>query len=77
MSVKDDEGVYDAKFAVENIFTRNLAEPAEQGKGYWLGGDGTNAYFIIDLGCRISFSGIQLVNTHNGGHKDRSTKKFK
>ena len=76
MSVKDDWEVYDNKFAVENIFTHNLAEPAEQGKGYWLGGDGTHAYFIIDLGCRISFRGIQLANTHNEGYQDRSTKRF-
>ena len=77
MSVAKYEMVYSEKYAVQNIFTRNYNEPGKHGKGYWLGGNQKQGWFIIDLGCTVSFGGIQLINVHNEGHKDRSTKKFR
>ena len=77
MSIESDWGVFGKEFAVQNILTRNYAEPAKHGTGFWLGLDGTKAWFIIDLGCSMSFTGIQLINTHNSGARDRSTKEFR
>ena len=33
--------------------------------------------FILDLGCEKTVKGLSLRNTHNGGHRDRATKKFR
>ena len=32
--------------------------------------------FLLDLGCEDSFNTVELVNTHNGPNKDRSTERF-
>ena len=47
----------------------------EFGKNYWLSPNG-GGEFILDLGCEDSFDTVELVNTHNAGAKDRSTKEF-
>ena len=65
----------DQRFKVE--FALRHAEKEEWGKNYWLsphqkaGGE-----FILDLGCEDSFNTVELVNTHNNGANDRSTKRF-
>ena len=62
-------------FHVDNIFIHNKAENSY--KGYWLAPDHMKGIFTINLGCPLSFDGIQLVNTHNNNHRDRATKSFK
>ena len=64
-----------AFFGVDNIFTLYKEETSYA--GYWLAPDETAATFIVNLGCQQDFSAIRLVNTHNQGHRDRSTKKFR
>eukprot|EP00092_Neocalanus_flemingeri_P026563 GFUD01028787.1.p1 GENE.GFUD01028787.1~~GFUD01028787.1.p1 ORF type:complete len:626 (+),score=118.16 GFUD01028787.1:104-1981(+) len=65
---------YDNRFAVKNLLTN--ANQEIFGQNYWIGPDGT-ASFILNLGCRQTFDGIKLVNTHNGQARDRATKQFK
>eukprot|EP00092_Neocalanus_flemingeri_P099497 GFUD01126916.1.p1 GENE.GFUD01126916.1~~GFUD01126916.1.p1 ORF type:complete len:622 (+),score=120.29 GFUD01126916.1:104-1969(+) len=65
---------YDNRFAVKNLLIR--AQQEIFGKNYWVGPDGA-ASFILNLGCRQTFAGIQLVNTHNGQVRDRATKRFR
>ena len=67
--------IYDSRFPVDGIFTHNLAEPGHA--GYWLGPEQSTATFVLNLGCQLSFDGIQIVNTHNAIYKDRSTKRFR
>ena len=47
---------------------------------YWLTEDhkkGEDQGFVLDLGCEKTVEGLSLRNTHNGGHRDRATKKFR
>ena len=47
---------------------------------YWLTEEekkGEEQGFIMDLGCEKTVQGVSLRNTHNGRHRDRSTKKFR
>ena len=47
---------------------------------YWLSENkktGKNQGFVMSLGCKKTVVGVNLVNTHNAGHHDRSTKKFR
>ena len=47
---------------------------------YWLaenGKVGEEQGFIMNLGCSKTVSSVSLKNTHNGRHRDRSTKKFR
>merc|ERR1712179_339534 len=47
---------------------------------YWLAEDGKvgeEQGFIMNLGCSKTVSSVSLKNTHNGRHRDRSTKKFR
>ena len=47
-------------------------------KNYWLAPDKkTGGQFILSLGNLVTVSNIFLVNTHNGGCKDRATRGFK
>ena len=69
--------IYSKDYPVYYIFTQYKKEPADIGRGYWCGKDGHRSTFILNLGCVLSFDGIQLVNTHNKWDKDRSTKKFR
>ena len=68
---------FSRKYAIQNLFTHNKEEPAEIGFGYWLAKDNQRATFILNLGCQLSFDGIELVNTRNGEGGDRSTKRFR
>ena len=67
---------YSSHFPVEALLTHDNKEiwsPAS----YWLGPNGRQGHFILDLGCPLKFNGIQLVNSHNYHHKDRATKQFR
>ena len=69
-------------FLASNIFkldidrwSKNPSDPAN----YWLaenGKTGEDQGFILDLGCALPVWGVNLRNTHNADHNDRSTKKF-
>ena len=69
-----EELVYSKDYLSENALY--LAKSETVGN-YWLGRDWKTDYFVLDLGCNRTFSGVQLVNTHNQIHRDRSTKKFR
>ena len=76
--------IYHDNFQVENLLTRDEKEkPSPEANGgagmtnYWLAKDSTPAIFVLDLGCKINFDQIRLVNTHNRWAKDRATKQFK
>ena len=69
------EDNYDKRFKVE--FALQHAEKEEYGKNYYLTPDKqVGGGFILDLGCINSFNTVELVNTHNAYHKDRSTRRF-
>ena len=69
-------------FLASNIFkldidrwSKNPSDPAN----YWLaenGKTGEDQGFILDLGCALPVWGVNLRNTRNADHNDRSTKKF-
>ena len=61
-------------FPASNVLTRQVVE--EHGKSYWLGPHRGLGQFIMNLGCVKTINTIELVNTHNGGSKDWSTKGF-
>ena len=45
---------------------------------FWLAPDRQDsAEFVLDLGCQETVNLVELVNTHNGGSRDRSMKEFK
>ena len=67
--------IYDQRFKVE--YALHHAKKEEFGKNYWLSpNQKAGAEFILDMGCEDLFNTVELVNTHNNGAKDRSTKKF-
>ena len=69
------------RFKAANVFT--LETDFWNGvddSNYWLaeeGKVGEDQGFIIDLGCTKTVSGVNLQNTHNAEHRDRSTKTFR
>ena len=69
------EDSYDSRFKA--VFALHHANKDEFGKNYWLTPNKkTGGEFLLDLGCEDSFNTVELVNTHNAYHKDRSTKRF-
>jgi hypothetical protein len=64
-------------FTVDKIFTNNNGEPGHIHGSYWLGNEQMASTFVLNLGCKLRFEGIQLVNTHNSGWRDRSTKRLR
>ena len=67
--------IYDQRFKVE--FVLHHANKDEFGQNYYITPDRrAGGEFILDLGCKDSFNTVELVNTHNAYHKDRSTKRF-
>ena len=68
--------IRDRNYAVEAILTHDLKETCCPGT-YWHGPEQQPGAFILDLGCRHTFKGIKLVNTHNGVGKNFATKQFK
>ena len=45
--------------------------------GYWLGRDGQQDYFILDLLTNDMIHKVRLKNTHNTSSRDRATNFFK
>ena len=67
---------YSSKWSVQKLLTRSLREDHNLGN-FWLGPHQKTGEFKLDFGEEILVSKISLVNTHNGNHRDRSTKKFR
>ena len=70
------ESQYDQRFPAKNIFRD---EKDVKGKNYWLsphGKEGSEAFFILDLGCEKIVRGFRIKNTHNAFHHDRGTQRF-
>ena len=60
----------------DDSWSKNARHPAN----YWLTENqktGERQGFVLNLGCKKTVVGVNLVNTHNAGHRDRSTKKFR
>ena len=80
MSVASGD-VLSSSFSVENLLTNYGSDNGPSGAGYWLAPwlapNNNPAAFVLNLGCGLSFTGIQLVNTHNRGSRDRATKLFR
>ena len=73
--------VYSGAFPLDNMFC-NVAEEwlSPAAPNYWLSENGqtTDQGFVADLGSgQTAITGVKLVNTHNNGHKDRSTQQFR
>ena len=67
-------------FTATNILSLGSDYWVGDDANYWLTEDGKTGDkqgFIMDLGCETVVSGLNLKNTHNYEHKDRSTKKFR
>ena len=66
--------IYDQRFKVE--FSLQHANEEEAGNYYLTPDQQDGGEFLLDLGCEESFETVELVNTHNAGSRDRSTKGF-
>ena len=67
-------------FPASNILTLDVEQWHGRTANYWLAEDrkiGKEQGFIMYLGCSKTVTGVSLKNTHNAGHHDRSTKKFR
>ena len=71
--------IYDNRFAVENLLTRQEIEGTDENgiRNYWINVNNQAASFILNLGCKQTFKGIQLVNTHNSKGQNQGTKTFR
>ena len=68
MTVKTGEK-YNGNYPVENLLTPgDITHPKKI--NYWLGPNKKTATFVLDLGCKVTFSGVRLMNTHNRHNKD-------
>ena len=68
-----------AAFSLETFSINRPGGVTESfGAGYWLNPDNgpANAFITVDLGAVTDLSGVELYNTHNGGHNDRGTGDF-
>ena len=73
-------GTYCQWFPASNLLTLGTDYQSGSDRNYWLtenGKKGKEQGFIMDLGCVKTAQGLTLRNTHNGGHRDRSTKEFR
>ena len=77
--VTEDHGTWDCcpedAFAVKKLLTKGAVEVHHE--NYWLAPHGKPAEFVLDLGCNKIVNVVKLVNTHNGDHRDRSSKEIK
>ena len=63
-------------FSASKMLSRGRVEIHNQ--NYWLAPDRqAGAEFVLSLGCERTVNLVELVNTHNGDHRDRSMKEFK
>ena len=69
-------GLAQDTFSISKLLTRGRVERHHQ--NYWLAPDRqAGAEFVLMLGCEKTVNLVELVNTHNGDHRDRSMKEFK
>ena len=69
---------YDAMFPVDSLLTRDAKEAVRDNKAnYWLAPNKAKGSFILNLGCKQTIQGIELVNIHNRWAKDRASKHFR
>ena len=70
---------YDHRFTVEALLTHEEKDiwDGKHVANYWLAPNSKGGTFILNLGCRQTFDGIQLVNTHNVQARDRASKRFR
>ena len=59
-------------FTAEAVLQAEV-ETVEYQRFIWLSQDGTGGHFVLDLGCKQSFTEILLRNCHNYIYQDRST----
>ena len=67
-------------FLAANVMTESQDVLDGSGANYWISQDGLKgqeAFFILDLGCVKDIDLLRLINTHNAGSMDRSTKQFR
>ena len=63
-------------WAVEKLLTNAPLEIWAE--NYWLAPKGQDrAEFVLDLGCKKTVNLVELVNTHNGKHRNHAMKEFK
>ena len=62
-------------FSVSKLLTNSPKEMFSE--NYWLAPHMSPAEFVLDLGSNKTVNMVELVNTHNGFGRDRSTKEFK
>lgn len=62
-------------FSATKLLTNGRVELHQE--NYWLAPQQSAAEFVLDLGCNKIVNMVELVNTHNGNHRDRSSKEFK
>ena len=75
-TIHHEEHTYGTSHPAERVLEADVMT-IEYGNMNWLGADGQEAHFVMDLGCQQSFQQILLRNCHNGGSRDRSTKTFR
>ena len=67
-------------FPARNIFSKDIDRWSKDPANYWLtenGKVGEEQGFIMSLECQKTVVGVNLRNTQNAEHRDRSTKKFR
>ena len=63
-------------FSVKKLLTLSPLE--KYPRNYWLAPDQKDGgEFVLSLDCEREVNWVELVNTHNGGHRDRATKELK
>ena len=75
-----NETNFSPDFQAVNVLTESQEDFDGFVINYWItkgGIKGKEAFFMLDLGCVKDIAFVRLINTHNAGHKDRSTKKFR
>ena len=70
-SIVTEENSYHG-FTAEAVLQAEV-ETVEYQSFIWLSQDGTGGHFVLDLGCKQSFTEILLRNCHNYIYQDRST----
>ena len=77
--VTEDHGTWgccpEDAFAVKKLLTNSPVEVHYE--NYWLAPQQSPAEFVLDLGCNKIVNMVELVNTHNGENRDRSSKEIK
>ena len=76
--IQHEENTYGGTFPASKVLEADVETTGKEQWGMiWLGKDGHEAHFVMDLGCQQSFQQILLRNCHNAQYRDRSTKDFR